>query len=274
MKKLIALMMALVLMMSCSAALAEDTSLADIQAKGKLVMGFDEAYPPMGFVDEETGEHIGFDIDLAKEVAERMGVELVLQPIAWDSKELELNNKNIDCIWSGMTITAQRQEQMLFSMPYLANQQILVVRSGSGVDQFAELEGAVLGTQAGSASVDVLNANAELSAMVGEPMLYDDFVTALMDLQLGGIDVLLIDSVVGYYYIAQMEDPDNFFVMPEILQAEEYGIGFRLGDEALANEVNQQLIAISNDGKLAEIVAKWFTEDTTTIAQYANEYAK
>ena len=274
MKKLIALMMALILMMSCSAALAEDTSLADIQAKGKLVMGFDEAYPPMGFVDEETGEHIGFDIDLAKEVAERMGVELVLQPIAWDSKELELNNKNIDCIWSGMTITAQRQEQMLFSMPYLANQQILVVRSGSGVDQFSELEGAVLGTQAGSASVDVLEANEELKAMVGEPMLYDDFVTALMDLQLGGIDVLLIDSVVGYYYIAQMEDPDNFFVMPEILQAEEYGIGFRLGDEALANEVNQQLIAISNDGELSEIVAKWFTEDTTTIAQYANEYAK
>lgn len=273
MKKLIALMMALILTMTCTVALAEDGSLTDIQAKGKLIMGFDEAYPPMGFVDE-NGDHVGFDIDLANEVCSRLGVELVLQPIAWESKELELNNGNIDCIWSGMTITPERQEQMLFSMPYLANQQILVVRSGSGVDEFTELEGKVLGTQAGSASVDVLNANAELQEMVGEPMLYDDFVTALMDLQLGGIDVLLIDSVVGYYYISQMEDPDNFFVMPEIMQAEEYGIGFRLGEQALADAVNQQLIAMSEDGKLSEIVAKWFADDTTTIAQYASEYAK
>lgn len=273
MKKLIALMMALILMMSCSAALAEDTSLADIQAKGKLIMGFDEAYPPMGFVDE-NGDFVGFDIDLAKEVCERLGVELVLQPIAWDSKEMELNNKNIDCIWSGMTITPERQEQMLFSIPYLANQQIIVVRSGSGVDQFEELEGKTLGTQAGSASMDVLNANADLQAMVGEPMLYDDFVTALLDLQLGGIDAVLIDSVVGNYYISQMEDPDNFFVFPEILQAEEYGIGFRKDDAALADAVNAQLIAIQADGELEPLALKWFGEDTTTIAQYAAEYTK
>lgn len=274
MKKLICTLLSLVLILTCASAMAEDASLTDIQTKGKFIMGFDEAYPPMGFVDENTGDYIGFDIDLAKEVAKRLNVELVLQPIAWDSKELELNNKNIDCIWSGMTITAARQEQMRFSIPYLANQQILVVRSGSGVDEFAELTGAVLGTQAGSASVDVLNANADLQAMVGEPMLYDDFVTALMDLQLGGIDVLLIDSVVGNYYISLMEDPDNFFVMPEILQAEEYGIGFRLGDEALANAVNEQLIAMENDGTIEALALKWFGEDITLIAQYAGEYTK
>lgn len=272
MKKLICVLLTLMMILSCTCAFAEDTSLADIQTKGKLIMGFDDAYPPMGF--EEDGEYKGFDIELAKEVAKRMNIELVLQPISWEAKEMELNNGNIDCIWSGMTITPERQEQLLFSMPYLANQQILVVKSGSGINEMADLDGKVLGTQAGSASVDVLNANADLTAMVGEPMLYDDFLIALMDLELGGIDAVLIDSVVGNYYISLMEDPDNYFVIPEILQAEEYGIGFRKADAALADEINNQLIAIANDGTLESIALTWFGEDTTLVNQYAAEYTK
>ena len=206
MKKMLAALLAAVLTLCFAAALAEDTGLADVKAKGTLVMGFDEEYPPMGFVDE-NGEYVGFDIDLAKEVTDRLGVELVLQPISWDSKELELSGKNIDCIWSGLTMTPERIEQMTFSIPYLANEQILVVRSDSGIASEADLSGKVLGTQAGSSSVDVLNANPDLMAAIGEPQLYDGFVTALMDLKLGGIDVLLIDSVVGNYYIAQQDDP-------------------------------------------------------------------
>ena len=107
MKKIFALLLAALLVTAC-AALAEDTGLADIKAKGKLIMGFDEAYPPMGFVDA-NGDHVGFDIDLAKELTARLGVELVLQPISWDAKELELNGGNIDCIWSGLTITPVRK---------------------------------------------------------------------------------------------------------------------------------------------------------------------
>ena len=120
MKKFLAALLASVMTLCCAAALAEDTGLADVQAKGTFVMGFDEEYPPMGFVDEK-GDHVGFDIDLAKEVTSRLGVELVLQPIAWDSKELELSGKNIDCIWSGLTMTPERIEQLTFSIPYLAN---------------------------------------------------------------------------------------------------------------------------------------------------------
>ena len=200
MKKFLAALLASVMTLCCAAALAEDTGLADVQAKGTFVMGFDEEYPPMGFVDEK-GDHVGFDIDLAKEVTSRLGVELVLQPIAWDSKELELSGKNIDCIWSGLTMTPERIEQLTFSIPYLANEQILVVRTDSGITSKDELAGKVLGTQAGSSSVDVLNANPDLKDSVAEVALYDDFVAALMDLKLGGIDVLLIDSVVGNYYI-------------------------------------------------------------------------
>ena len=106
MKKMLAALLAAVMTLCFAAALAEDTGLEDLKAKGTFVMGFDEEYPPMGFVDE-NGEYVGFDIDLAKEVTSRLGVELVLQPIAWDSKELELSGKNIDCIWSGLTITPE-----------------------------------------------------------------------------------------------------------------------------------------------------------------------
>ena len=270
MKKLLAILLS-ILMISCCAALAEDTGLADVLAKGELIMGFDEAYPPMGFVNE-NGDHVGFDIDLAKEVCARLGVTLKLQPIAWDAKELELSSGNIDCIWSGLTITEDRKAQMLFSMPYLANEQIMVVRSDAGVASVAETAGLVLGTQAGSASVDVLEANPDVKDALGEIALYDDFVAALMDLKLGGIDVLLIDSVVGNYYISQQDDPTAFTVLPEVLQAEEYGISFRMDEVTLANAVNAQLIAMLEDGKLAEITANWFANDITVIADYAAQY--
>lgn len=273
MKKWIAMLIAALMLISCSAALAEDTGLADVLAKGTLVMGFDEAYPPMGFVADD-GTHVGFDIDLAKEVCARLGVELVLQPISWDAKELELSGKNIDCIWSGLTITPERQEQMLFSIPYLANEQILVVMSDSGITAADQLAGKVLGTQAGSSSVDVLDANPELKDSLAEIALSDDFVAALMDLKLGGIDVLLIDSVVGNYYISQQDDPDAFSVLPEVLEAEEYGIAFRLGEQTLADAVSEQLIAMSEDGTLDAIRANWFANDITIVSKYADSYGK
>ena len=272
MKKLFAILLAAMMLLTCSA-LAEDTGLADIMAKGQLIMGFDEAYPPFGYVDE-NGEHVGFDIDLAKEVAKRMGVELVLQPISWDAKELELSGGNIDCIWSGMTITAERKEQMTFTMPYVANEQMMVVMADSGIASAADVAGKVLGTQAASASVDALEANPEIRDSLAEVALSDDFVAALMDLRLGGIDVLLIDSTVGNYYISQQEDPTAFVVLPEVLQAEEYGIGIRKGEQTLADAINAQLIAIQEDGTLDAIRANWFANDVTTIAKYAAEYKK
>ncbi len=273
MKKILATVLAALLMMICVAALAEDTGLADVLAKGKLIMGFDEAYPPFGFVSED-GEHVGFDIDLAKEVAKRLGVELVLQPISWDAKELELNGGNIDCIWSGLTITQERLEQMTFTIPYVANEQIMVVMADSGIASIADTAGLVLGTQTASASVDALEANPDVKNALGEIVLSDDFVAALMDLRLGGIDVLLIDSTVGNYYIAQQADPSAFVVLPEVLQAEEYGIAVRKGEVTLADAITAQLIAIEEDGTLDTIRAAWFANDVTTIAKYAAEYKK
>lgn len=275
MKKIVAILTAALMMFAAIGAWAEDAGLQNVLDKGKLVMGFDEAYPPMGFVSED-GTHVGFDIDLAREVTERMGVELVLQPISWDAKVMELNAGNIDCIWSGMTMTEELKTQVLFSMPYMANEQILLVRADSGIASADDLAGKVLGTQAGSSSVTVLEANPQVKDIIdgGEPMLYDDFVVALMDLKLGNIDVLLIDSVVGNYYIAKQEDPTLFTVLPEVLEAEEYGIAFRSDEATLADAVNEQLIAIAEDGTLDTIRSAWFANDVTIVAKYAQEYKK
>ena len=178
-----------------------DSSWDDIVAKGSFTLGLDDAYPPMGFRDEKN-EIVGFDIDLAKEVAKRMGVEVEFQPIDWDSKELELNSGKIDCIWNGMTITDERIANMFFAKPYIANEQIIIVPSSSGITAKAQLEGKVIGLQKGSSSLDALTAD-PVSAKVKEIVEYPDNVSAYMDLQAGRIDVFVVDSVVGRYVISQ-----------------------------------------------------------------------
>jgi len=180
---------------------ADDKSLETIKANGKFIVGLDDSYPPMGFRDEKN-EIVGFDIDLAKEVAKRMGVEVEFQPIDWDSKELELNSGKIDCIWNGMTITEERVANMFFAKPYIANEQIIIVPASSGITAKAQLEGKVIGLQKGSSSLDALTAD-PVSEKVKEIVEYPDNVSAYMDLQAGRIDVFVVDSVVGRYVISQ-----------------------------------------------------------------------
>lgn len=183
-------------------ALPEDDSWTKIQEKGYFIVGLDASYPPMGFLDENN-EIAGFDIDLAKEVATLLGVEVRFQPIDWDAKELELSSGNIDCIWNGMTITDERIENMYFTKAYLANEQIIVVKDGGGITDKASLAGKTVGTQAGSSSVDALEAAPEVADTFKELVTYADFVSALEDLRIGRIDAVVIDSVVGYYILAQ-----------------------------------------------------------------------
>ena len=184
-----------------STAPADDKSLEAIKTKGKFVVGLDDSYPPMGFRNDKN-EIVGFDIDLAKEVAKRMGVDVEFQPIDWDSKELELNSGKIDLIWNGMTITSERVENMFFAKPYIANAQIIIVPASSGITQKAQLEGKVVGLQKGSSSLEALT-NDPVGQKVKEIVEYPDNVSAYMDLQAGRIDVFVVDSVVGRYVIAQ-----------------------------------------------------------------------
>ena len=263
MKKLFTV--ALILMMLvCGFAHAEDTSISYIQDKGTFILGLDDSFPPMGFRDEDNNI-VGFDIDVAKVVAEKLGVEFIAQPISWDAKELELNAKNIDCIWNGMSITPERQESMAMTWPYLNNQMIFYVKADSGIATLDDLAGKVVAVQNGSYAEELLNGDyANLAeTFEGDILGYDEYLTALMDLQNGGCDAVLVDLVVGEYKVSGMGAED--LIAGPALADDNYGIGFRKDDIALRDKVQEILIEMKADGSLAEICAKWFTEDITVV---------
>lgn len=154
----------------------------------------------MGYRDENN-DIVGFDVDLATEVCRRLGIELVLQPIDWSTKELELANGKIDCIWNGLTITPERQEEMLMSRPYLANNQVIVV-TGTSIKTKADLEGKQVAVQTASSGEEAL-AKDEISGKVAAVHQYADYVTALQDLKTGRIDAVILDEVVARYYTSK-----------------------------------------------------------------------
>ncbi|MDR2403314.1 MAG: amino acid ABC transporter substrate-binding protein [Spirochaetaceae bacterium] len=241
-----------------------DTSLAYILDRQKLILGLDDSFPPMGFRNENN-EIVGYDVDLAKEAARRIGVELVLQPIDWNAKEQELNTKEIDCIWNGFTITDERKKVITYSPPYLENAQVIVVKAGSPVRTLADLTGKIIGLQAGSSSVDALEDAAELKASVKEVIEYKDYLTALMDLDVGGADGILIDLVVANDNIKR--SGKNFRILEETLAAEQFGIGFRKGEDALMNKVWETLLEMAKDGTVARISTQWLGADISLIGK-------
>ncbi|MEG1495865.1 MAG: transporter substrate-binding domain-containing protein [Clostridiales bacterium] len=179
---------------------ADDSSLTDLQKRGTLVMGLDASFPPMGYMDKDN-KVVGFDVDLAKEVAKRMNVKLELKPIEWDAKEMELNGGNIDCIWNGMSITDERIAGMFIAKPYLANAQIVIVAKDSGTTDLAGMKDKIVGLQKSSSAKDALDANKDVASSVKEVKEYDNNLNAYLDLQAGRIDCFVVDKVVGEYIL-------------------------------------------------------------------------
>lgn len=235
-----------------------DNSLKYIQDKGVFVLGLDDSFPPMGFRDE-NGEVAGFDIDLAKEVCKRMGVELKMQPIDWDAKILDLNSKDIDVIWNGLTINEERKGKVSFSKPYIANRQIVIVQAASGIETKADLAGKKIGIQLGSSADDAVNSDEATVASLDELVKFQDNIQALMDLEVGRIDAVVVDEILGRYYISKK--PGVYSVAKEDFAAEEYGIGFRKGELAFVAEVDRIMDEMVKDGSAAAISTKWFAED-------------
>jgi polar amino acid transport system substrate-binding protein len=242
-----------------------DASLQTILDKCVLVLGLDDSFPPMGFRDENN-EIVGYDIDLAKEVARRLGITLKPQPIDWNAKEQELATGEIDCIWNGFTITEERKQVLTFTKPYLKNAQVIVVKGNSPVNSLSDLAGKTAGTQAGSSSVDAIDDAPEFKASLkGEVIEYKDFLTALMDLDVGGVDAIVIDLVVANDNINR--SGKDFRILGETLGEEEFGIGFRKGELALANKVWETLEGMAADGTVARIATKWLGADISIIGK-------
>ena len=217
----------------------------------------------MGFMGD-NGEYTGFDLELAKEVAERLGLEYTAQPIAWDSKDMELEAGNIDCIWNGFTMTG-REDDYTWSEAYMANQQVFVVTAESGIKTLADLAGKVVEVQAESSAEAALKDDPDLTGTFGTLQTTPDYNTAFMDLQMGAVDAIAMDEVVARFQIEQRQV--DFIVLDETLAAENYAVGFKKGNDTLKNQVQEQLEALAADGTLAKISEKWFDKDITTIGK-------
>lgn len=246
-----------------------DDSWTKVQSAGKLVLGLDAEFPPMGYRDTETGEIVGFDIDLAEEVCKRLGLELVKTPINWDNKQLELDGGNIDCIWNGMSYTEERAQEMLVSAPYMQNKQFIITLKGSAYTTMDSLAGKILGVQKDSSAETALNENEAFKNTLGQVIGIENYTSAVLELQNGTIDGIAIDEIVARYYIAR--DPELYQIVQDengeeaSLAQEDYVIGFRKGDKALKDKIYSTLQEMKQDGTLAEISNDWFDEDITAV---------
>lgn len=241
-----------------------DTSLEKIKDRGSFIMGLDDSFPPMGFRDENNNI-VGYDIDLATEVCKRLGLKLELQPIDWAAKEQELNTGKIDCIWNGFTMTPEREEALAFTKPYLDNAQVVIVRNDSGYKTLKDLDGKIIGLQAGSSAAIAVESSEDFSNSIKQVVEFKDNLMVFMDLARKGIDGAVMDMVVGNYNIKQSNRP--FVVLDEHLISEKYGVGFRKKDLALRDAVQATLEEMAADGTVAKISTKWFDTDISVIGK-------
>ena len=226
-------------------------------AAARIVVGLDDNFPPMGFRNENN-ELVCFDIDLAKEAAKRLGVEVEFKPIDWSAKEAELNGKRVDALWNGLTITEERRKNIGFTAPYMENHQIIVVPADSAIKAKADLAGKVVGIQDGSSAVDAVQKDA-VAGSIKELKKFGDNVTALMDLSTGRLDAVVLDEVVGRYYTAKK--PGEYAILDEHFGTEEYGVGVRKDDTELLARLQQAIDGMKQDGSAARISNAWFGKD-------------
>lgn len=245
----------------------ELTGWAYIEDKGELVVGLDDTFAPMGFRDE-AGNLVGFDIDLATAVGEELGVTVTFQPIDWDSKELELSSKRIDCIWNGMSATPARQESMALTKKYLNNKIVVMTMDDTiTVDTAEDLADLKIATQAQSAALETMQANeawATFEANVVEFPTYDE---AILAMQGGRADVMVVDQVLGEYKNANM---DSIMTVCDYNFGDDfYAIGFRQGETDAADKVNEAIQTLIDNGQAAEISEKWFGTNIVILEDYA-----
>ena len=256
MKKLLAMMLCLmmgaVLLTGCSGKAAEEDNSAKSEGD-QFIVGFDAEFPPYGYLNEETGEYTGFDLELAQEVCDRNGWELVKQPIDWNSKDMELDSGNIDCIWNGFTMTG-REDEYTWSEPYINNSQIFLIREDSDIASLDDLAGKIVIVQAGSAAAELLAGDqAELAGTFAQLDEVPDYNTAVMNLEAGAADAVAIDKAIAAGYIRG----GNVKELGEEISKGEYAIGFKKGAVALRDQVQATFDEMMEDGTVDEIAAKY-----------------
>ncbi|MCP1103405.1 polar amino acid transport system substrate-binding protein [Aequitasia blattaphilus] len=247
----------LILVMACALVLTgckkEETKTKD---ENSFIVGFDASFPPYGYKDD-NGEYVGFDLDLAEEVCKRNEWTLVKQPIDWDSKDAEINAGTISCIWNGFTING-REDQYTWSEPYVDNKQVIVVAADSGIESFADLAGKLVETQADSSALHALQEDKkDLADTFSGLTEVPEYNTAFMDLESGACDGVALDIGVAMYQINSRDNSDDFKILEEEISSEQYGIGFKKGNEELRDQVQKTLDEMAEDGTIEKIAEKY-----------------
>ena len=236
------------------------------QQQKSITVGFDNTFVPMGF-EEKNGNYAGFDIELAQYVSKKLGITVHFQPIDWDMKETELQNGTIDAIWNGYSATDERREKVAFTIPYMQNTQILVVKKTSGIHSVEDMTGKVLGAQNGSSGMLDFEEHPEVlknRVKGGDADQYQSVNEAIIDLKNDRIDALLIDRVYADYYLTTEGIDDEYDTIPSGFESESFAVGVRPADKKLLEALNQAFKELYQDGIFQQISQKWFGEDVAT----------
>lgn len=242
---------------SSSSSSASSSAATDTTPATKLVVGFDNAYPPYGFIGDD-GKETGFDLDLAAEVAERNGWEYEQMAIDWDTKDVLLDQGTITCVWNGFTMEG-REDKYTFTEPYMLNEQVVVVKKGSDITSLEDLAGKTVITQVDSAALDVLTgeeaARADLAATFGELQTIGDYNNAFMQLESGMVDAVACDLSIAAYQLAA--NPDAYVQLDEALSSEHYAVGVKKGETEFAQQITDTLKEMYADGTVQRLCEKY-----------------
>lgn len=236
------------------------------QQQKSITVGFDNTFVPMGF-EEKNGDYAGFDIELAQYVSKKLGITVHFQPIDWDMKETELQNGTIDAIWNGYSATDERREKVAFTIPYMQNTQILVVKKTSGIHSASDMTDKVLGAQNGSSGMLDFEEHPEVlkNRVKGRDAdQYQSVNEAMIDLKNDRIDALLIDRVYADYYLTTEGIDDEYDTIPSGFESESFAVGVRPADKKLLEALNEAFKELYQEGIFQQISQKWFSEDVAT----------
>ena len=269
MKKIIRLgimgLAALLVVLSCISCKAktETTFEPEGTSKGELTLGFDAEYPPYGYLDTETNQYVGFDIDFAKAVCNKLGYTLNLRPIVWETKDSALETGEIDFIWNGFTMNG-REDDYEWTCPYVDNTIVVLTKADSGITTLADLAGKTVTVQADSSGENALK-NEENAALVasfngGKYLTCKDYTTAYQDLTAGAVDAIVIDIGVANYFAGE-ED----VILEESIFEEQYGVGFYKGNTALRDEIQGAMIELATTTDLISQLCETYGIDEEAV---------
>ncbi len=250
----------------CGSQTASDGSWKYVKDNGELIVGLDDTFAPMGFKDN-NGKIVGFDVDMAKAVCKELGIKATFKPINWDSKEMSLKSKDIDCIWNGLSATKERQEKMSLSKKYLNNKIIIMsLKKSVNVKTNSDLENVKIGTQKDSSALEAIKKDSLYDKFKDNITEYDSYDDALLDMKAGRLDVIAVDQVLGNYKNQKMNG--KLYTSDYNFGSDYYAIGFRKDDKELTNKVNDALQTLIDDGTAAKISKKWFGKDIVILEDY------